>query len=56
MIRFDQGIEWIYRKELKYTQLSFYGPHISKENIEDSKIMGMKRFKLLSKDNNGGFA
>ena len=33
----------------------FYGPHINfwKENVED--IIGIKRFKLLSKDNNGWF-
>ena len=42
----------VYGHVLKYTQLSLFG----KESIwRQSKIIGIKRFKLLSKDNNGWF-
>ena len=33
---------------------SLYGPHIWKKNIED--IIGINRFNLLCKENNGRFA
>ena len=39
-----------YRKD---TQLLFLRACIWKKNIEDGKIIGIKRLKLLSKDNNG---
>ena len=39
-----------------YTAFLFMGHAFWKENIEDSKIVGIKRFKLLSKGNIGQFA
>jgi len=44
----------IYGKLLKYTQLFFlWATHFRKRTLNTSKIIGIKRFKLLSKDNNG---
>ncbi|MCG8404723.1 MAG: hypothetical protein MI923_05945, partial [Phycisphaerales bacterium] len=52
LIRFSQG-KWINTYGKVYTGFLFMGHAFWKENIEDSKIIGIKHFKLLSKDNNG---
>ena len=44
-------------KYLSIHSFSFYGPRIlEREHWRQSKIIGIKRFKLLSKDNNSQFA
>ena len=53
----DQGNEWIYGTVIKYTQRFFlWATHFGKRAFEDSEIIGIKHFKLLSKDNNCQFA
>ena len=39
---------------LSTNSFSFYGPRIlEREHWRQSKIIGIKRYKMLSKDNNG---
>ena len=50
-VRFSQGNGWIYEKVLKYTQHFFFWwvTHFGKRtDWRQSKIIGIKRFKLLS--------
>ena len=51
MIQSDSHKENKYGKVLKYTQLFFlWATHFGKRTL---KVIGIKRFTLLSKDNNG---
>ena len=34
----------------------FYGPRLEREHCRQSKILGIKCFKMLSRDNSSGFA
>ena len=45
----------VWKSTKVYTAFLFMGHAFWKENIEDRVIMGIKRFKLLSKDDNGLF-
>ena len=45
----------IWKSTKVYTAFLFMGHAFWKENIEDRVIMGIKRFKLLFKDDNGLF-
>ena len=45
----------IWKSTKVYTAFLFMGHAFWKENIEDRVIMGIKRFKLLSKDDNSLF-
>ena len=58
VIQSDQGNEWInyMEKYCKNTQLLFLRACIlEKERWRQGKIIGIKRLKLLSEDNNGWF-
>ena len=45
----------IWKSTEVYTAFLFIGHAFWKENIENRVIIGIKRFKLLSKDDNGLF-
>ena len=60
MIRSDPIKEinvYIMEKYQSIHSFSFYGPrNVEREHWRQSTIIGIKRFKLLSKDNNGQVA